>query len=431
MVRLPRTGSYLGHYEIVRPIGRGGMGVVYEAKHRTLGRRVAVKVLHASEAARPGADVRSERFMREGRAAASVQHPHVVDVFDFGVDDGVPFLVMELIEGETLAQRIARARVLDLEVVVELILPVLSAVAELHAAGIVHRDLKPANILLARGRTGECCPKVADFGVSRIDDGSAPVTDSHSVLGTYSYMAPEQGRASRAATEQSDQYALGVILYECATGTKPFVADSPYELLHAIMTASIAPPSARNGQLPPELDAVVLRAMSRDPAARFACVEELAEALLVFAKTSVASRWAAEFRAPLSRDPSPSTAPVSSTRMLVANDASRSKRNLLIGATIAMLLVAATVVARPHASSTPPARLAAVAASLPVVDSAPMQGPSSTPPPPPPNASSGQAGRSAAPARRVVGVASAPTHSSAPKTPAFQTGENGAPILDP
>ena len=145
------------------------MGIVYEARHRTLGRRVAIKVLHASDPTLPGAEIRAERFLREGRAAASVQHSHVVDVFDFGVDEGVPFLVMELVEGETLAQRIARERRLSLPSLVELMLPVLSAVAELHAANIVHRDLKPANILLARERGGECCPKVADFGVSRID----------------------------------------------------------------------------------------------------------------------------------------------------------------------------------------------------------------------------------------------------------------------
>jgi serine/threonine-protein kinase len=407
------------------------MGVVYEARHRTLGRRVAIKVLHASDPSLPGADVRAERFMREGRAAASVQHPHVVDVFDFGVDDGVPFLVMELVEGETLAQRIASERCLQLKSVVELMLPVLSAVAELHAAGIVHRDLKPANILLARCRTGESCPKVADFGVSRIDDGSAPVTDSHAVLGTYSYMAPEQGRASRAATEQSDQYALGVILYECATGTKPFVADSPYELLHAIMNAPVAAPSAKNGALPPEFDAVVLRAMSRDPAARFACVEELADALLAFARTSIACRWAAEFRAPPSRDPSPSTAPVSSTRMLAARDSSRSRRNLLIGATIATLLVAATVVARPHAPPDVAARPTTSPAS-PEPRSTPTQQPTiALLAPAPPAASIPPSRRPVIAPRRSPSGAPSALHTTTTQPPMPSMGDNGAPILDP
>jgi serine/threonine-protein kinase len=146
------------------------MGVVYEARHRALGRRVAIKVLHANDPGLPGAAVASARFLREGRVAAQVRHPHVVDVFDIGVEDGVPYLVMELVQGETLAEKIAREGALSLATTAELLLPVVSAVAELHAAGIVHRDLKPANILLSRGRAGEIHPKVADFGVSWLDD---------------------------------------------------------------------------------------------------------------------------------------------------------------------------------------------------------------------------------------------------------------------
>ncbi len=406
------------------------MGVVYEARHRTLGRRVAIKVLHASDPTLPGAELRAERFLREGRAAASVQHSHVVDVFDFGVDEGVPFLVMELVEGETLAQRLSRERRLSPNSLVELLLPVLSAVAELHAAGIVHRDLKPANILLARGRSGECCPKVADFGVSRIDDGSAPVTDSHAVLGTYSYMAPEQGRASRSATEKSDQYALGVILYECSTGTKPFVADS-YRMSSsiAIMHAPVVPPSVKNGALSSAFDAVVLRAMSRDPGARFACVEELAEALLPFAKDATASRWATEFRAPSLRDPSPSTAPVSSTRMLVARDATRSRRNFLIGGSIAMLLIAATVVARPHAPLTSaPRPVAAASPAPPLPASAPSPVTASTPSI---VVTMSTAPHAAAAPRPMPAASPSAYHVVAPRPSAPSMGENGSPSLDP
>ena len=127
------TLTSLGQYDLIRPIGSGGMGMVYEASHRTLGRRAAVKVLHARAAASPA---QVSRFLGEGRAAAQVRHPHVVDVFDFGVDDGVPYLVMELVEGETLAQRLERERSLPLATIAELLLPVVSAVAELHAAGM-------------------------------------------------------------------------------------------------------------------------------------------------------------------------------------------------------------------------------------------------------------------------------------------------------
>jgi serine/threonine protein kinase/tetratricopeptide (TPR) repeat protein len=289
------AGKPFGPYELVRALGSGGMGAVFEARHRKLGRRVAIKLLHANVAA-PGADNAFERFVREGRAAARVQHPNVVDVYDFGVEDGVPFLVMELVEGETLARRIERLGRLSLTEVVSILLPVISAVAEIHAAHIVHRDLKPANILLATDRAGEPCPKVADFGVSRLDDGTPGLTESGVVVGTYAYMAPELGGSSRRATERTDQYALGVILHECTTGVTPFRGNDPFELLQAIMSAPVPPPSAANPALPKDFDAVVLRAMSRDPADRFACVEELGEALLAFADGDSSARWVSEFR---------------------------------------------------------------------------------------------------------------------------------------
>lgn len=280
------------------------MGVVFEGRHLTLDRRVAIKVLHASDETLPGAAMQSQRFVREGRAAAQVRHPHVVDVYDFGVDNGTEYLVMELVEGETLAQLIARSAPLALAALAELMLPVASAVCELHTAGIVHRDLKPSNILLARDRAGAICPKVADFGVSRMEDGALIATDSQAILGSYAYMAPEQALSSRSATDASDQYSLGVILYECATGQRPITGKGPGELLVAIMTAAITPPSALNPALPRRFDDIVLRALCRDRVDRYPCVDELAEALLPFAAPRVAERWRSEFCAPsTSRSP--------------------------------------------------------------------------------------------------------------------------------
>ncbi len=302
-----RSGAQLGNYELVRAIGSGGMGVVYEARHEALGRRVAIKVLHALAPETPQASVVRERFAREGRAAALVRHAHIVDVFDFGVHDGTPFLVMELVDGESLAERLAREGTLPLVVAVGLILPVLSAVAELHGAGIIHRDLKPGNVLLGRGRNGEACPKVADFGVSRADDDSPGLTASGVVVGTYAYMPPEQARASKTATEHADQYAIGAILYECVTGRAPFQGESPYDLTHAILHERLAPPSERNAYLPSALDAVILRALSREPEARFGCVEDFAAALLPFAEPDVAARWADEF-VPSAEEPRPTAA---------------------------------------------------------------------------------------------------------------------------
>jgi serine/threonine-protein kinase len=328
------------------------MGIVYEACHRTLGRRVAVKVLHARAAA---SQVQMSRFLGEGRAAAQVRHPHVVDVFDFGVDDGVPYLVMELVEGETLALRLAREGALSLTTVAELLLPVVSAVAELHAAGIIHRDLKPANILLANERSAGSCPKVADFGVSRMSD-SLELTDSRAVVGTFAYMAPEQGRSSRAATEQSDLYTLGVILYECAVGARPFAATTPYELLDAIMNEPLVAPSSRRPGIPREFDAMVLRAMSRDPAARFACADELGEALLAFAAPRIAERWRGEFQAPQSKNPMESVPPVASSRRVAAARRRRRPRVGLLAATLLGGLIVASVVAKhPWSSNQSPA----------------------------------------------------------------------------
>jgi serine/threonine-protein kinase len=316
------------------------MGIVYEAKHATLGRRVAIKVLHAHEAGEPKSDLLAKRFLREGRAAAAVKHAHVVDVFDFGVHEGIPFLVMELLDGETLAQRIERGGAMRVEEAVELLLPIVSAVAELHAAGIIHRDLKPANILLVRDRSGTICPKVGDFGVSRLDDGSAGLTESGVVVGTCAYMSPEQALASKGVIAHSDQYALGAILYECTTGKLPFEGETAYALTHAILNAPLAPPSAKNSALSQKFDALVLRTMAREPEARFGSIEELGEALLSFAAPDVEARWTAEF-CPSSSRTLPSVAPVSASPIIAPSPAKRRWRARIGTAAVVTSLLAA------------------------------------------------------------------------------------------
>ncbi len=447
---LHRSLTHLGPYELIRPIGSGGMGVVYEGRHTTLGRRAAVKVLHAGDAATPR---QVARFLGEGRAAAQVRHPHVVDVFDFGVDQGVAFLVMELVTGETLAQRLEREGPLPLPALAELLLPVVSAVAELHSAGIIHRDLKPANILLARDRSGERIPKVADFGVSRMTDGPGEPTDSRAVLGTFAYMAPEQSASSRHATELSDQYALGVILYESATGRKPFVGSSPYELLHAIMHGAVVPPSAQVEGIPAAFDALVLRALCRDPGGRFGCVDELGEALLVFADRRTATRWAGEFGPPTSGDPGESYPPVSSVRALKAALARPPRRPGATAALVGMAaLVGGTLLLRGSArapdrheaqsASAPSAAPPAVPAPEALVVSAPPGPTISTPAPAPaplpsaavaaPVLARGPRPRPAGPAMATASAAMAPPAPAAPRIPSsVEPVDNGAPILDP
>jgi tRNA A-37 threonylcarbamoyl transferase component Bud32 len=289
-----RPGLTVGNYDLLRPIGTGGAATVYEAVHRSLGRRVALKLLHASPSDAVHAEQARARFVRETRAASRVRHAHVVEIFDFGETDGVAFLAMELIEGGTLAQLLRREAKLPLSRAVEILLPILSAVATLHLAGVVHRDIKPSNILLAGA--GDLCPKLSDFGVSRLDDGSPLSTQSHGALGTPAYMPPELVLfTATAATEHSDQYSLAITLYECATGDRPFNGATAYEVMHSVVSGAAPPPSSRERSLPKAFDQVVLRALHRDPYARFASVGELAQALLPFAATSVSTRWESEF----------------------------------------------------------------------------------------------------------------------------------------
>jgi serine/threonine-protein kinase len=266
------------------------MADVFEARHVELGKRVAVKILHAP----PVADRDSVRsVVREGRTLAAIRHPHVVEVLDVGVQDRTPYLVMELLEGEDLAQHLAATGALGAEAIADLLLPVISGVLAAHAAGVIHRDLKPSNIFLAR-RHRSIEPVVVDFGVSKSLEGGSVGTTSIATVGTAQYMAPEQVRGSRDLTARVDQYALGVIMYECATGGTPFWDEDRYELLHAIMTAPVVPPSELNPAIPAGFDELVLRAIARDPEGRFPGLKALGSALLPFASDEVKRKWAAE-----------------------------------------------------------------------------------------------------------------------------------------
>src|SRR5580704_2572342 len=205
------VGARFGRYEVLRRLGHGGAAEVFEARHVELHKRVALKVTHSILVA----DERSiERVLREGRAATAIDHPHVVDVVDVGVEHRRPYLVMELLEGEDLASHLARRGPLSIEETADLLLPIVSGVCAVHRAGIVHRDLKPSNILLARRHSG-VEPVVVDFGISKwAEPGSEPATSSQRAAGTVPYMSPEHIRGSVEVTPKCDQYALGIILYE-------------------------------------------------------------------------------------------------------------------------------------------------------------------------------------------------------------------------
>lgn len=284
----------LGKYLIVREIGKGGMAQVFEARHEDLGAPVAVKVLRPSIVSQSGA---VDRFLREARAAAQIRHPNVVAVFDIGVDEGMPFIVMQFLDGVDLATLLANKGSLPVGPLVELFLPIISAISEAHRVGIIHRDLKPSNVMLTSRPPSGVHPFVLDFGISKNAAAEDPgtLTASEQLLGTVHYMAPELTRGAKQATAQSDVYALGVMLYECATGVRPFSGSSPYELMHAIVTAPVIAPRRLQPALPADFDAVVLRAMARDPAERFPSAHAFGSALLSLADGRIWNVWGRAF----------------------------------------------------------------------------------------------------------------------------------------
>jgi hypothetical protein len=236
------------------------------------------------------------RFIREGRASAAIRHPHVVDVTDVGEFDGTPYLVMERLEGETLKALVARGPGMPPELAVDVLLPVCAAVDAAHAAGVVHRDLKPDNLFVTRTPSGEVHPKVLDFGISRVT-GDGGQTGTTATLGTPAYMAPEQIVSTRDANALSDQYALGVTLYECLTGRQAFKAENVYAVLRKVGDGVFTPPRALQPAVPLELEAIVLRAMARDPGQRFPTLKAFAAALLPWASMRARGSWAPVFAA--------------------------------------------------------------------------------------------------------------------------------------
>jgi CRP-like cAMP-binding protein/tRNA A-37 threonylcarbamoyl transferase component Bud32 len=295
MNRILAKGDTFGRYQVQRPIGAGGMASVYEALHVDLRKRVALKVLHAHLALR--LDV-VQRFVLEARAASRFSHPHVVGILDIDSIQGVPFMAMELLEGESLADVLDREGPLPLDRIADVLLPVLSAVAAAHEAGVLHRDLKPENIFLTRRRR-QMHPVLLDFGISKVASGgpATPLTAAGDILGTPSYMSPEQVQMGMACFDvRSDQYALGVVLYECATSRLPFRDfDSVEALMLAIARGGAPPPSSLRPGIPLAYDTLVARAMSLAPQARFPSVLHLGRALLPFARANTRALWHDEF----------------------------------------------------------------------------------------------------------------------------------------
>ena len=259
-----------GRYELGSLLGTGGMGEVFEAHDRKLGRRVAVKLL------RPGvADPTARaRFVREVQVAAALTHPNVVAVYDVGIEDGRPFFVMELVDGRTLAAALVDGP-LPVDEAARIADGVLAGLAAAQANGLVHRDVKPANVLLA----ADGSVKLTDFGIAKaVHDATTNLTATGQVLGTPAYLAPEQV-AGEPAGPATDVYSTGVVLYEMLAGAPPFRGDSPIATALQHRQATVPPLGARRPGVPPALAQVVTRALEKDPAARFADADTMRSAL--------------------------------------------------------------------------------------------------------------------------------------------------------
>ncbi|WP_437684750.1 serine/threonine-protein kinase [Sorangium sp. So ce176] len=281
---LVREGQVIaGKYRVERVIGAGGMGVVVAATHLQLEERVAIKMLLPAAAR---SRTLAERFVREARAAVKVKSEHVARVTDVGtLESGTPYMVMEYLSGSDLADALRAGGRMPPQAAVEYVLQACEALAEAHAAGIVHRDLKPANLFLTRRADGSPCVKVLDFGISKVaPSGSDPrITDTTAVMGSPLYMSPEQLKSSRDVDARTDIWSLGVILFELLAGEPPFDGATMPQLCVAIMQGVPRPLAALRADVPPGLEAVILRCLEKTPERRFRDVGELAAALAPFA----------------------------------------------------------------------------------------------------------------------------------------------------
>src|SRR5438270_9258723 len=280
---LRTDAPYLPNYEILERIGRGGMGVVYRARQLSLNRTVALKLIGAGDLASPAA---LARFRREADAAAKLDHPNIVPIYEIGEYEATPFLVMKLVEGPSLAEKLSdfTAHATETEngaagdrwqvEVSRLVALVARAVHYAHEHGVLHRDLKPSNILL----DGTGSPHLTDFGIAKLADQETGLTQTAELLGTPAYMAPEQA-AGKPLSAAADIYSLGVVLYELLTGRRPFEAEKPVEILRKVLEEEPPHPALVNESVDVDLATIALKCLEKSPARRYSSALQLAEDL--------------------------------------------------------------------------------------------------------------------------------------------------------
>jgi len=304
----PKVGLLLNdRYLIVRKLGEGGMGAVYEAKHQLTGRRLAIKCLHPQF--QNNREV-VERFHREAQAATAVGNEHIIEVTDMGAfEDKSPFIVLEFLDGIEFAKLLEDHPAMPIGRVVHIITQVCDALRNAHAQSIVHRDLKPENIYLVKRGQDSDFVKVLDFGISKMKENAEEIgsglTKTGMALGTPYYMSPEQAQGMRDVDHRTDIYAIGVILFQALTGRLPFDADSYPQLMVRILTQPVPSLRTYRQDIPPALDDLVLRAMAKDRSQRFATVEELAVALRGFASLNQAAVLVSDPIAPSNQGTTP------------------------------------------------------------------------------------------------------------------------------